>query len=244
MRGVSWIFLALLALFIATGYALAVGRGGTAGAFTFVLTGWVISLCLHEFGHAWVAYIGGDSSIDDKGYLTLDPFRYASPVLSIALPLAFLAMGGIGFPGGAVYVNHGAIRSPVLRSATSAAGPTMTLLCLLALAVAFQLTPQSGLAAPLAFLAILQATALVLNLLPIPGLDGFGILEPFLPPSVRAAAARLGALIGLAFLGAILLLPQLFEPVWTAAFTLIGALGVDPAEVSAGYRAFRFWERL
>lgn len=240
---VSWIFLALVALFVLTGYALATGRGGTVGVFVFALTGWIISLCLHEFGHAAIAYAGGDRSIASKGYLTLDPLRYANPMLSIVLPLAFLAMGGIGFPGGAVYVNPGAIRTPALRSATSAAGPAMTLACLLALAVALQLAPTSGLTAALAFLALLQATALVLNLLPIPGLDGFGIIEPFLPLQARAAAARLGPLVGLLLLTAIFLLPQVFEPIWIAAFTLIGALGVDPEAVQAGYRMFRFWER-
>jgi Zn-dependent protease len=240
---VSLIFLLIVGVFGLTAYALATGRGGTVGVFVFALTGWVISLCLHEFGHAAVAYAGGDRSVAGKGYLTLDPLRYANPVLSIALPLAFLAMGGLGFPGGAVYLNPGAIRTPLLRAATSAAGPAMNLLCLVAIALALQLSPTDSLTAALSFLALLQATALVLNLLPIPGLDGFGVIEPFLPPQARAAAARLGGLIGLVFLGAIFLLPQLFEPIWIAAFALSGALGVDPDAMSTGYRLFRFWEQ-
>jgi Zn-dependent protease len=241
--GVSPIFLVLLGAFGASGYLLMNGQGGSVGVFIFVLVGWVISLCLHEFGHAATAYAGGDRSVAQKGYLTLNPFRYANPVLSILLPLAFLAMGGIGFPGGAVYVNTAAIRTPLWRAAMSIAGPTMNLLCLLVIAVALQLGPPSpGLSAALAFLALLQATALVLNLLPIPGLDGFGVISPFLPTPLRAAGARAGGLVGLALLALIVVNPQLLNPLWRAAAALCAALGVDQQHIFNGYALFRFWD--
>ena len=35
--------------------------------FAIVLIGWIFSLCLHEFGHAIVAYYGGDKTVKDKG---------------------------------------------------------------------------------------------------------------------------------------------------------------------------------
>ena len=57
---------------------------------TFVLIGWIISLCLHEFSHALVAYWGGDTTVKDKGYLTLNPLKYTDPLMSIILPLVFL----------------------------------------------------------------------------------------------------------------------------------------------------------
>ena len=66
----------------------------------FVFGGWMISLCLHEFGHAIVAYFGGDTSVKDKGYLTLNPLNYTDPGLSLLLPMIFLVMGGIALPGG------------------------------------------------------------------------------------------------------------------------------------------------
>ena len=47
----------------------------------------------------------------------------------------------------------------------------------------FSFTSESFLKA-IAFLAFLQITAITINLLPIPGLDGFGILEPYLPPEL------------------------------------------------------------
>src|SRR5215470_20002981 len=85
-----------------------------AAVFPFVLVGWLISLCLHEFGHAIAAYTCGDLSVPNKGYLTLNPLRYTDLQFSIVWPLLFLAFGGIGLPGGAVHVNFWALR-PVHR---------------------------------------------------------------------------------------------------------------------------------
>ncbi len=243
MRPVSPIFLVLVAVFAIAGYMLAIGQGGPYGVFAFVLVGWVISLCLHEFGHAAVAYAGGDTSVAEKGYLTLDPLRYANPVLSILLPLAFLAMGGIGFPGGAVYINPGSIRTPLWRAATSLAGPAMNLLCLVVIAVALRFSPSPSLTAALAFLALLQSSALVLNLLPIPGFDGFGAIAPFLPAPVRAAAMRAGGFAGLLLLVVIFAVPQVFGPIWRASMALCVALGVNPFDVAMGFGLFRFWAR-
>ncbi|HEY9616580.1 MAG TPA: hypothetical protein V6C64_07060, partial [Microcoleaceae cyanobacterium] len=72
--------------------------------------GWIISICVHEFGHAIVAYWGGDTSVKDKGYLTLNPIKYAHPVLSLLLPLVFLLLGGIPLPGAAVYIDSRQLR--------------------------------------------------------------------------------------------------------------------------------------
>src|SRR5947208_4740913 len=83
----SPLFLIVLAV-TAVGGMLAWLPGGSArladiGVFLFVLGGWVVSVCLHEFAHAYTAYRAGDRSVEAAGYLTLNPFRYAHPVLSI-----------------------------------------------------------------------------------------------------------------------------------------------------------------
>ena len=77
----------------------------------FVCIGWNISVCLHEFGHAIVAYWGGDTSVKDKGYLTLNPLKYTDINLSLTLPLISVLMGGIPLPGAAVYINHHRLRN-------------------------------------------------------------------------------------------------------------------------------------
>jgi Zn-dependent protease len=166
----------------------------------FVLGGWVTSLCIHEFGHALIAYLGGDASVATAGYLSLNPLKYAHPVLSIGLPLVFLLLGGIGLPGGAVYLNEGAIRNDRWRSFASAGGPLGNLLFALLIGwpfLVFNGEPPAGdvhFWSALAFLVFLQATAIILNLIPIPPFDGFGIIAPWLSFEARLLANRFGML--------------------------------------------------
>ena len=133
-------FVPLLALTAAAGFVAWTGLVRTpVTVFVFVLAAWTITLCLHEFGHALAAWHGGDRSVAENGYLTLDPLGYMHPQLSLILPVIFVALGGIGLPGGAVYIEYGRIRSKAWESLVSAAGPLATLLCLIVLAAPFML---------------------------------------------------------------------------------------------------------
>ncbi len=58
--------------------------------FIIVTVLWVFSVCLHEFGHAAVAFYVGDYTVKDKGYLTLNPIKYTHPVYSIVMPVVFM----------------------------------------------------------------------------------------------------------------------------------------------------------
>ncbi len=156
--------------------------------FLFVTVGWVFSVCLHEFGHAFVAYQGGDYTVRDKGYLTLNPIHYTDPFYSLVLPVVFLFMGGIGLPGGAVYINDHLLRSKAWRTGVSLAGPAMNLLLAVLLCVPFWLGLIDMRFAPaLAFLIELQLSAVLFNLIPIPPLDGFRALSPWLPSKTSEA---------------------------------------------------------
>ena len=65
--------LGLLAAFLALGAALALTPPAkTPLTFAFVLTGWVLAVMAHEFAHAGVAYLAGDHTVREKGYLSLD----------------------------------------------------------------------------------------------------------------------------------------------------------------------------
>src|SRR5439155_1177564 len=186
--------------------ALRVAGGGAAPSLTLPLSillvvgGWVTSLCIHEFGHAVIAYLGGDRSVASAGYLSLNPLKYTHPVLSIALPVVFLLIGGIGLPGGAVYLNERAIRNDRWRSFASAAGPLGNLLFAVLIGwpfLVFRGAPPFGdfhFWTALAFLVFLQVTAVVLNLIPIPPFDGFGMIAPWLSIELRIFASRLGML--------------------------------------------------
>jgi Zn-dependent protease len=247
-QGVSAIFWLLVGAFAITFAMLAGGNASGVAVFVFVFLGWLISLCLHEWGHAATAWAGGDQSVEERGYLTLNPLRYANPMLSVVLPLLFLAMGGIGFPGGAVYVNTGKLRSPLWRAAVSAAGPAMNLLCLIIIGVTLRAMGTYGdfepdpLTAALALLGFLQATALILNLLPVPGLDGFGILQAALPSQTRAFVNRFSPIVMIVFLVALFTMPALFAPIFGAAIWLCEQLWVGVKPIMTGFQLFRFWE--
>ncbi len=112
--------------------------------FLLVVSGWVISLCLHEYSHALLAYLAGDRAVAQRGYLTLNPLKYTHPVLSIVLPLLFVVLGGIGLPGGAVWVDHAAVRSRVWDSLISFAGPATNMLCTASPAAAVRVGVDTG----------------------------------------------------------------------------------------------------
>lgn len=214
--------------------------------FVFVTGGWVISLCLHEFAHAIVGYFGGDSAVEAQGYLSLNPFKYTHPVLSIVLPMLYLALGGIGLPGGAVYINRHLITRKIMRSLVSAAGPIATAICAVTVLTPFAIINEAELLghfefwASLALLASLQLSALIFNVLPIPGLDGFGVIEPFLPDSF------LQAIYGLRQYTLIIIFVLFYnrafrDGFWAIVASITSLFNLDHRLVYQGFRLFQFW---
>ena len=250
--GISPIFLGLVAGFLASGVALWRGFGSDkAGVFIFVFCGWMISLCLHEFMHAVAAYWGGDHTIAGKGYLRLDPRRYGHPVLTFALPLFFLLMGGLPLPGGAVLVESHRLRGKWKDSLVSLAGPAVNVVFSVVLLAVLKAVGPVWIDSPsdpahaafwsaLTFLAFVQVASAILNLLPIPGLDGYGILEPFLSPEWRRMGRQIapyGILIVFALLYA--LGPQRnFIATWT--WHIVDAFAPTNGYFF-GYNLFKFW---
>lgn len=240
----SPLFVLLVMATVAAGAlaALTTGVARTGGIVLLVLGGWAVSLCLHEFGHAIVAYRGGDRSVRGKGYLTLDIRRYTDPVMSLLLPLLLLLVGGIPLPGGAVWINHHALRSRAVVSAVSVAGPLANLVLGTVLIVVVGIgTLPDGLAAGLSYLALVQVLAFVLNILPVPGLDGFGVLEPYLPAEARRFAATVRPYAPLALFVLIIGVPPVAGTLFAATFELFAALGGNPLAAGEGLREFMFW---
>jgi Zn-dependent protease len=211
--------------------------------FAVVLLGWIFSLCLHEFSHALVAYLGGDWTVREKGYLTFNPLKYTHPVYSLLLPLLFLVMGGIGLPGGAVYIETWRLRSKRWVSAVSLAGPLSNLLLALILALVLRFAPltMTGVWPGLAFLALLQVTAVVLNLIPVPPFDGYGALEPHLNEAVRMQFAQFrGAFIWIVFL-VLWYVPFINNLFWGLIFFISRIIGIPLTLAATGLDQFLFW---
>jgi tetratricopeptide (TPR) repeat protein len=216
-----------------------------------VCFGWIFSLCLHEFGHAIVAYWGGDTSVKKKGYLTFNPLKYTDPGYSLVLPVLFLLMGGIGLPGGAVYINHHKLRNRWWQSAVSAAGPSANITISLILAIPFWIFNDYNLLdsnrinselfwlSSLAFLVYLQIFAAIFNLLPLPGLDGYGIIEPWLPQSLQVKFNGFRKYSTLVIIGLFWFVPSFNYFIFNFVSLLTSILNVPEFLVSTGAALFR-----
>jgi len=245
-RRVSPVFLGILAVTAVTGWATWTGFAAQPGlaVFLFVTAAWVVSLCLHEYAHARTALHSGDTTVGSKGYLTLNPMKYTHALLSIVLPVIFVIMGGIGLPGGAVFIERGRIRGRWRHSLVSAAGPLTNVLFAAVCTAPFWLHALDGVPSDfryaLAFLALLQVTAAILNFLPVPGLDGYGILEPWLSPGVKRQVEPF-APFGLLFVFALLWVPSVNVVFFDFVDAILRGLGVSDWDTSSGYGLYRFW---
>ncbi len=241
----STVFLCLVAAFVAAAWMSWAEFGNrTVNVILFVVAGWLVSLCLHEYAHALTAYRSGDLAVADRGYLTLNPLRYTSPVLSIVIPLFFLFVGGFGLPGGAVWIDHTYIRGRWRDSLISLSGPLLnvafTVLCVLPFAFVTDLSGHETFWAALALLGFLQLTASVLNLVPVPGVDGGNALRPWLPYGWRRGFDLVAPY------GMFVFILLLFNPViggvfFTFVFGLADLVGLPLGLVDEGRSLLMFW---
>lgn len=205
-----------------------------------VVIGWVISVCFHEYAHALVAYIGGDKSVKSKGYLHFNPFAYTDIRLSVILPTLFILIGGIGLPGASVQIRTEQLRHKYWSSLVSAAGPVATFLFALGLVALIKSDMLSDtLLYSFSWLVNIEIVVLILNLLPIPGLDGFGIIEPFLSRSMQASLRpyyKHGFIILIALLWVI---PGPNELLWHSASYILDMMGVHHRHVIRGEQLYR-----
>ena len=85
--------------------------------------------------------------------------------------------------------------------------------------------------------------AFVLNILPVPGLDGFGVLEPFLPYSARQVAARVRPWAPIALFVLILGVPGVASALLGFGALVFSGIGGDTDLAFTGYSELFFWRR-
>jgi len=193
----------------------------------------IFSTTVHEFGHAVTAYWGGDSTAYDAGQVSLDPMPHIrrEPFGMAILPILSFVFSGfvIGYAS-APYNPRWAERNPTKYAGMSAAGPAgnfilaglafgiMTFLLgngtlvlgnggLSTLVLAPGAQAQSTLGAVAMFLSVMLALNVILgtfNLLPIPPLDGSGVLEGLFPDKAGAFYQKLRSQPGLSIFGLII----------------------------------------
>lgn len=158
-----------------------------------VLVGFLLTTLLHEFLHAYVAYLGGDRSEYNRLQLR-DPLTYLDPLTSVVFPLVFVLLGGLPLMGGSVMIRRDLIRSDRWRVAMDLAGVVGNFAVFVVCGLLLTYFPwdsgsqtQENIRLFLGALAFLQLFCVLLNLTPVPGFDGFHALTNFLPPHQREA---------------------------------------------------------
>lgn len=170
--------------------------------FAFCLSLTVVSVVCHEFLHALAAFLLGDRTVYSRGYLRLNPIKYFTGLYSLALPALIFIFSGIFLPGAAVFIRFDHIRHPVARSLVYVAGIIANgvfLVAILALLRSGAVSPGSDFAAVLQFAAFCQICIIAFNLLPVPGLDGWGVISPIFAIGVQRLMNALAPLIIVAF---------------------------------------------
>ncbi|MDP1592900.1 MAG: site-2 protease family protein [Gallionella sp.] len=150
----------------------------------------LFAITLHEAAHGYVARHFGDNTAYLQGRISLNPLRHIDPVGTILLPLLTLVLGGVLFGWAKpVPVNFSALHNPKKDMLWVAiAGPASNLLMALGWALLFKLSsasPDSYFAEPLMGMVVIgikiNIVLLVLNLLPLPPLDGGRVAVSLLP---------------------------------------------------------------
>jgi Zn-dependent protease len=155
----------------------------------------LFAVSFHESAHGYVAMKCGDNTARDLGRITMNPLKHLDPIGSLLFP-AMLAFSGLPVFGWArpVPVSLRGVRNPRRANLlVSAAGPLSNVLLAVAFGFvvvilkSFFLDADPALLHPLFLIAgmsvLVNASLAIFNLLPIPPLDGFGVVESLVPAS-------------------------------------------------------------
>lgn len=204
----------------------------------------IFAITVHEVAHGWVALKFGDRTAQMMGRLTLNPIKHIDPVGTILIPAVLLMMGGFIFGWAKpVPVSYQNLRNPKTDMAWVAlAGPMANLVMAVIWALVVKIgleMYQSGIAVgePMLLMGIagvlINTMLMMLNLLPLPPLDGGRILVSLLPGPLSWQVSRLEPygffiLVGLLYLGVI---SKLLMPMMSGFISFLAMLFNMPPQV-------------
>ena len=204
----------------------------------------LLAVTVHETAHGWVARRLGDKTAEAMGRLTLNPLKHIDPVGTILVPgLMLLLPGGFVFGWAKpVPVDWRNFKHPKRDMAwVAVAGPLSNLLMGLAWAlaarIALGMSAENWFALPLLFMGVagifINTILMVLNLLPLPPLDGGRVLTGLLPAPYAYKFARIEP-YGFAILIILLLTGVLGYILWPFVSMILGMMA-SVAGMKAGY---------
>lgn len=191
----------------------------------------IFAITVHEASHGYVAKYFGDMTAQNEGRITLNPLKHIDPFGTILLPALTIVLGGILFGWAKpVPVNFAQLRNPKKDMLwVAAAGPASNLVMaiLWALVMKFSSMAPDAFVTPLILMAkagiTINVVLMILNLLPLPPLDGGRIAVSLLPERLASPFSKLEnygfvILIVLLFTG---VLGKILEPFMNAAYRII-----------------------
>lgn len=194
----------------------------------------IFAITVHEAAHGYAAKYFGDMTAFNAGRITLNPVKHIDPFGTILLPALTVMLGGILFGWAKpVPVDFRRLRNPKKDMLwVAAAGPASNFV----MAIFWALVMKISVSAPEAFVLPMTLMAkagitinivlMVLNLLPLPPLDGGRIAVSLLPMSLARPFAKIERygfiiLIILLFSG---VLSQILDPLINLVYALISAV--------------------
>ncbi|WP_417535445.1 site-2 protease family protein [Methylophaga sp.] len=204
----------------------------------------LFAITVHEVAHGWVALKLGDRTAQMLGRLTLNPFKHIDPIGTVLVPGLLLLLGGFVFGWAKpVPVSYQNLRQPKRDMAwVAAAGPAANFIMAVIWAIVAKLGlmlihADISLGQPMMFMGVagvlINTMLMMLNLLPIPPLDGSRVLSSWLPGPVAYKFSRIEPygffiLLGLLYFG---ILSLILWPLVSAMLNLLVMVFGLPAQI-------------
>ncbi|PHS30994.1 MAG: site-2 protease family protein [Methylophaga sp.] len=204
----------------------------------------IFAITVHEVAHGWVAMKLGDRTAQMMGRLTLNPIKHIDPIGTILVPGMLLMMGGFMFgwakPVPVTYQNLNNPKSDMAWVALAGPASNLVMAVIWALVAKIGLsliTSGTAIGEPMLYMGVagvlINTMLMMLNLLPLPPLDGGRILVSLLPGPLAWQVGRIEPygffiLVGLIYFG---ILSMILWPLVSAFLGLLASLFSMPVQI-------------